>query len=83
MSLRQHIRTAGLGRGLACVLSLLLTACGAIASPATLTPTPSTTPQVVATRLTDQLTGLSGTMNISIANGAHSYEFAYSLPGAH
>ncbi|HEU0369246.1 MAG TPA: DUF3224 domain-containing protein [Candidatus Acidoferrum sp.] len=31
---------------------------------------------------TDQLTGLSGTMNIIIANGAHSYEFEYSLPGA-
>jgi Protein of unknown function (DUF3224). len=31
---------------------------------------------------TDQLTGLSGTMNIIIANGAHSYEFEYSLPEA-
>ena len=31
---------------------------------------------------TDQLTGLSGTMNSIIANGAHFYEFKYSLPGA-
>ena len=29
---------------------------------------------------TDQLTGLAGSMNIIIANGAHSYEFSYSLP---
>ena len=32
---------------------------------------------------TDQLTGLSGTMTIIIANSAHSYEFAYLLPEAH
>jgi Protein of unknown function (DUF3224) len=32
---------------------------------------------------TGQLTGLSGSMNIQIASGKHSYEFAYSLPEAH
>jgi Protein of unknown function (DUF3224) len=31
---------------------------------------------------TGQLTGLSGSMNIQIAAGKHSYEFAYSLPEA-
>ncbi|HKV74696.1 MAG TPA: DUF3224 domain-containing protein [Gemmatimonadales bacterium] len=31
---------------------------------------------------TDELTGLSGTMNIIIADGKHSYEFDYSLPSA-
>ena len=31
---------------------------------------------------TDELTGLSGTMNMIIADGKHSYEFDYSLPGA-
>jgi hypothetical protein len=29
---------------------------------------------------TGELTGLSGTMNIEIANGKHSYVFDYSLP---
>lgn len=29
---------------------------------------------------TDDLTGISGTMNIIIADGKHSYEFDYSLP---
>ena len=29
---------------------------------------------------TDQLTGLEGTMNIVIDEGAHSYEFEYQLP---
>jgi hypothetical protein len=29
---------------------------------------------------TGQLTGLSGTMNIIIADGKHSYDFEYSLP---
>jgi hypothetical protein len=28
---------------------------------------------------TDELTGLTGTMKISIANGKHSYEFAYRV----
>jgi hypothetical protein len=32
---------------------------------------------------TGQLAGLSGSMNIQIAAGKHSYEFAYSLPEAH
>ena len=31
---------------------------------------------------TDGLTGISGTMVIIIANGAHSYEFDYALPRA-
>jgi hypothetical protein len=30
---------------------------------------------------TEQLEGLTGTMAIEIANGAHSYDFAYELPG--
>ena len=29
---------------------------------------------------TDQLTGLTGSMTIKIADGKHSYDFAYSLP---
>lgn len=29
---------------------------------------------------TDELTGLSGTLKIIIADGKHSYEFEYSLP---
>jgi Protein of unknown function (DUF3224) len=31
---------------------------------------------------TGQLSGLTGTMNIIIANGKHSYDFTYSLPEA-
>ena len=31
---------------------------------------------------TEQLIGLSGTLLIIIAEGKHSYEFSYSLPGA-
>jgi hypothetical protein len=31
---------------------------------------------------TGELEGLTGTMNIIIADGKHSYEFDYSLPGA-
>jgi uncharacterized protein DUF3224 len=31
---------------------------------------------------TGQLAGLAGTMEIKVENGAHSYEFAYSLPEA-
>lgn len=34
---------------------------------------------VVADTGTEELTGLSGTMKIIIANGAHSYEFDYTL----
>jgi hypothetical protein len=32
---------------------------------------------------TDQLVGLTGTFNIIIADGKHSYDFEYSLPEAH
>lgn len=32
---------------------------------------------------TDELVGLSGTFNINIAGGKHSYDFEYSLPEAH
>ena len=32
---------------------------------------------------TDQLTGLTGTMNIVIADGKHSYDFEYAIPQAH
>jgi hypothetical protein len=32
---------------------------------------------------TDQLAGISGTLNINIADGKHSYDFAYSLPDSH
>ena len=41
---------------------------------------PSLTVTVVPDSGTDQLTGLTGSMNIIIASGAHSYEFNYSLP---
>ena len=30
---------------------------------------------------TGQLTGLTGTMTITIVNGKHSYEFAYEVAG--
>ena len=32
---------------------------------------------------TDQLSGISGKLNIIIADGKHSYDFEYSLPEAH
>jgi len=32
---------------------------------------------------TDQLTGLTGTMNIVIADGKHSYDLEYAIPEAH
>ena len=32
---------------------------------------------------TDQLTGISGKLNIIVANGKHSYDLEYSLPEAH
>lgn len=32
---------------------------------------------------TEQLSGLTGTFNIIIADGKHSYDFEYSLPEAH
>jgi hypothetical protein len=44
---------------------------------------PTMNVSVVPESGTDELTGLSGTMSIVIANGAHSYEFAYLLPEAH
>ena len=31
---------------------------------------------------TDQLTGISGTMTIKIADGKHSYDFDYTLPSS-
>ena len=45
--------------------------------------TPQLSIVVVPDSGTGQLTGLSGSMNIQIAAGKHSYDFAYSLPGAH
>jgi hypothetical protein len=41
---------------------------------------PTLSVTVVPDSGTDQLTGLTGSMNIIIANGALSYEFTYSLP---
>jgi hypothetical protein len=38
------------------------------------------TPTVVPDSGTDQLTGISGTMQIKIADGVHSYAFEYALP---
>src|SRR5262249_50297390 len=35
---------------------------------------------VVPDSATDRLTGLTGSMTIKIADGKHSYDFAYSLP---
>jgi Protein of unknown function (DUF3224) len=35
---------------------------------------------VVPDSATDELTGLTGKLNIIIADGKHSYEFEYSLP---
>jgi len=32
---------------------------------------------------TGQLTGLNGKMDIQIADGKHSYDFAYALPDSH
>ena len=44
--------------------------------------TPSLTITVVPDSGTDQLAGLTGTMAIVIADGKHSYEFAYTLADA-
>ncbi len=41
---------------------------------------PSLSVTVVPDSGTGELVGLSGTFNIIIANGKHSYEFSYSLP---
>ena len=43
---------------------------------------PSLSITVVPDSGTGQLTGLTGTMNIIIAEGKHSYDFSYSLPDA-
>jgi len=42
--------------------------------------TVSVVPDSGTDQLTDQLTGLTGTLNIIIADGKHSYEFDYSIP---
>lgn len=44
--------------------------------------TPTLTVTVVPDSGTDELTGLTGTLTIHIADGIHSYELTYSLPGA-
>ena len=41
---------------------------------------PSLSISVVPDSGTGQLTGLTGTMNIIIVDGKHSYDFSYSLP---
>lgn len=43
---------------------------------------PTLTVTVAPDSGTDQLTGISGSMEIIIAEGKHSYNFAYSLPDA-
>ena len=42
--------------------------------------TPQLRITVVPDSGTDQLAGIEGAMNISIENGKHSYDFAYTLP---
>jgi hypothetical protein len=42
--------------------------------------TPELKIAVVPDSGTGQLTGLTGTMNIKIADGKHSYDFDYTLP---
>jgi hypothetical protein len=44
--------------------------------------TPTLVLTVVPDSGTGELTGLTGSMTIDIANGRHSYDFAYGLPGA-
>ena len=44
--------------------------------------TPELTVTVVPDSGTDQLVGLAGHMTILIADGQHSYDFAFSLPSA-
>lgn len=39
-------------------------------------------PTLVADSGTDRLTGISGTMQITIADGRHSYDFESGLPEA-
>jgi hypothetical protein len=43
---------------------------------------PSLTISVIPDSGTDELTGLTGTMNIVIENGQHTYVFDYTLPDA-
>jgi len=43
---------------------------------------PSLTIEVAPDSGTGDLTGLTGTLSIEIANGKHSYDFEYTLPGA-
>ncbi len=45
--------------------------------------TPGLVVTVVPDSGTEELAGLSGRMNIVIADGKHSYEFDYTLPAAH
>ena len=42
--------------------------------------TPSLTVTVVPDSGTAALTGLTGTMSITVANGQHTYDFTYTLP---
>jgi uncharacterized protein DUF3224 len=44
--------------------------------------TPHLSITVVADSGTGQLTGLTGTMNVTITDGKHSYDLSYSLPAA-
>jgi hypothetical protein len=44
---------------------------------------PQLTVSVVPDSGTGQLVGLTGEMNITIADGKHSYDFAYTLPESH
>jgi hypothetical protein len=43
---------------------------------------PSLSVNVAPDSATDQLVGLSGTMEIIIADGKHSYDFRYAIPDA-
>jgi hypothetical protein len=45
--------------------------------------TPQLSINVVPDSGTEQLAGITGKMNIIIANGKHSYEFEYTLPESH
>jgi hypothetical protein len=44
---------------------------------------PQLTVTVVPDSGTGELVGLAGTMTIIIAEGKHSYDFAYTLPETH
>ena len=45
--------------------------------------TPNLSIAVVPDSGTGQLTGISGTLNIILAEGKHSYDFEYTLPESH